>query len=134
MPKKSEPVAQELMVEYELMRQEISAIDKQIMQLQQHHQELLISRQGITSIKEKKDSEVLVPAGAGVYFTTSLKNDKACLVNVGSNVLIEMKLDKAKKTIDERIDQALSMIVKLNEDADAMVMRLRQIETVVYSQ
>lgn len=122
------------MVEYEYLRQEINAIDNQIKQLQEHHESLVIAREALNSIEGEKDSELLVPGGAGVYFNATLTNDESCLVNVGANVIIEMNLDKGKKTINERIEQALSMIVELNEEADKRVNQLRQIEAAVQGQ
>jgi len=124
---------QDLIMEYEMIRQEVANIDAQIRQLQEHHEALIVAKESINSIKGNKGSEMLVPGGAGVYFNTSLNNDKSCLVNVGANVIIEMNIKKADKTISDRVDQALSMIVKLNEEADMMVQRLRLIESVIQS-
>jgi len=129
---KSNP-SQELMIEYELTRQEIAAIDQQIKQLQEHHAGLLGAKEGLESLKSKAGSELLIPGGAGVYFNTTLSNDKSVLINVGANILVEMKLVKATKTINERVDQALSMIFKLNEEAELMIGRLQQIEMAMQS-
>ena len=129
----SELNPQELMMEYEYLRQEISSIDGQIRQLQEHHEALLITREGIISIKGSKDREILIPGGAGVHFNATLTNDTSCLVNVGSNIIIEMGVKKAQDTINERVEQALSMIVQLNQEAEARVQRLRQIEMVIQS-
>ncbi len=125
---------QELANEYEYLRQEVSAIDNQIRELQNHHNSLLLAKESIDSIKNKNGAEILVPGGAGVYFYTSLSNDKSCLVEVGSNIFIEMNIIRAKKTISERIDQVLKMIVQLNEEADAIVNRLQQIEQLINTQ
>jgi len=122
---------QDLVMEYEYIRQEIGAIDAQIRQLQEHHESLIASRETINSVKGFKGSDILIPGGAGVYFNTTLSDDKNVLVNVGANVIVEMNLKKAEKTISERVDQALSMIVKLNEDADAMMTRLQQIDSLL---
>ena len=63
MPKKSnEQGSQELLMEYEYLRQEISAIDNQIRQLQEHHESLMITRESVLSIGGNKDNELLVPA------------------------------------------------------------------------
>lgn len=122
------------MVEYEYLRQEINAIDNQIKQLQEHHEALVTAREALNSIKGEKDSDLLIPGGAGVYFNAKLTNDQSCLVNVGADIIIEMSLKKGKKTINERVEQALSMIVELNEEAENRVQKLRQIEAAVQGQ
>ena len=124
---------QNLMIEYELTRQEIAAIDQQIKQLQEHHAGLLGAKEGLESLKGQAGSELLIPGGAGIYFNTTLSNDKSALINVGANILVEMNLVKATKTINERVDQALSMIFKLNEEAELMIGRLQQLEMAIQS-
>jgi prefoldin alpha subunit len=121
--------SQDLMMQYELIRQEINGIDEQIKQLQQHHSELNIALEGINGLGGAK--ELFVPGGAGVYFNASLVNDESCLVSVGAGVIIEMDLVKAEKTIKDRMEQALSMIVKLNSEAEQMVLSLQQIEGII---
>ena len=123
---------QELLVEYDLARQEIAAIDQQIKQLQDHHASLIATREVIESVKNHKGSQVLVPTGGGAYLSAELINDQSFLINVGANILIEMSYDKALKTINERVDQVLSMILKLNEEAELIVQRVQQIELTLY--
>lgn len=118
----------ELLAEYEYLRQEVGLIDGQIRELQDHHSSLVGARETVNGLKVKKDSELLIPAGSGFYFNASLASADSFVVNVGAGVLIEMSLDKAEKVLNERIEQALSMVVKLNEDAESMIGRMRQIE------
>ena len=125
------PNNNELITEYELLRQEITNIDAQIRDLQAHHTSLLTAKESINGLKNIKERELLVPGGAGIYFNAYIKDNKSCLVNVGANIIIEMNFIKADKVISERVDQALSMIIKLNENADMMVQRLRQIESTI---
>ncbi len=124
---------QELATEYELLRQEIEGIDNQIKQLQEHHSSLLIAKESIESIKNQSGAELLVPGGAGVYFNALLNNDNTCLLNVGANIIIEMSIKKALNTINERIEQALRMIVNLNDEAESMVKRVQDIEKALRS-
>lgn len=128
----NKPDQQELRVEYDLTRQEIAAIDQQVKQLQEHHNALLATKEALKSVKDAEDSEVLIPTGAGVYFNAQLTSVNSFLINVGSNVLIEMNHEKAVKTVEDRVDQVLSMILKLNEEAEAMVQRMQQIELALY--
>ncbi|HLE05754.1 MAG TPA: prefoldin subunit alpha [Candidatus Nanoarchaeia archaeon] len=127
------PNSQDLMMEYELIRQDISSIDEQIRQLQEHHASLIASREAIDSLKDGSGRELFVPSGSGVYFNAVINSSDSFLVNVGANVLIEMGRVHAIETIDERVEQALSMIVRLNEEADALVNRVKQIESVLSS-
>ena len=132
LPKNSEVDQQELLAEYDLARQEIAAIDQQIKQLQDHHVALLATKESLESVKGGKGSEILVPTGAGMYLEAQLNNDESFLINVGANILIEMNHAKASKTIGERVDQVLSMILKLNEEANMMMQRMQQIELMIY--
>lgn len=125
------PNSQDLMMEYELIRQDISSIDEQIRQLQEHHASLIASRDAIDSLRDGSGRELFVPSGSGVYFNAVINSGDSFLVNVGANVLVEMGRDRALRTIDERVEQALSMIVRLNEEADALVNRVKQIEQVL---
>ncbi len=131
MPKNNQLNSQDLMMQYELIRQEVNAIDEQIKELQQHHSNLAVALDGINGLGKSIGSELFVPGGAGVYFKASLADDKACLVNVGADVIIEMNMSKAEQTIKDRMEQALSMIVKLNGEAEQMVLSLKQIESII---
>lgn len=119
---------QELLVEYEYLREEVAGIDEQIRSLQEHHASLVGARESIFGFKGANGSELFIPCGAGVYFNSVLNNDSSFLINVGSNVIIEMPRDKAEKVLSERVDQVLSMIVRFNEDADNLVNRMHEIE------
>lgn len=122
---------QELALQYEYLRQEVGSIDEQIKRLQDHHVELLQTKEGINELKKAGKAELMIPTGAGVYFNGQLTNNKTCLVNVGADVLIEMGLKKADKVISDRVDQVLSLIVQLNDEAEQLVKQLRQIESMI---
>lgn len=118
----------DLLVEYDFLRQEVGEIDRQIRELQEHHANLLNARDSVVELKNGKGKDLLIPAGAGFYFNASLSSESSFVVNVGASVYIEMPVEKAEKVLLDRIDQALGMIIKLNEDAEAFINRLRLIE------
>ena len=96
---------EELLFEYELLRQEIAGIDMQIKELQEHHNALLLTRESIEELKKQKNAELFVPSGAGVYFNAQLKDNTSCLVNVGANVIVEIEglpLKDALQTFEKR--------------------------------
>jgi len=121
-------VSNELAVEYEYLRQEVAAIDKEIKELQEHQQVLLTTLESIKELKTLKDRPALVPIGGGVYANTIVGNTDVFLVEVGANIFIEMPIKKAERVISDRIDQITSMVVKLDEEANAYVNRMREIE------
>ncbi len=134
MPKSEEKVKpsqeelQELMIQYELLKREVTNIDAQIRELQLKHNELEMVKQGIKAIKGQSQNEILVPAGAGLYVKSKLVDGKNCLVNVGANVIMKKTITEAVKLINKQIDNAMNVIIKLNEAAEQLINRMIEIE------
>jgi len=134
MPKSEEKVKpsqeelQELMIQYELLKREVTNIDAQIRELQLKHNELEMVKQGIKAIKGQSQNEILVPAGAGLYVKSKLVDGKNCLVNVGANVIMKKTITEAVKLINQQIDNAMNVIIKLNEAAEQLINRMIEIE------
>jgi prefoldin alpha subunit len=138
MPKKeiksnklSEEDKQGIAVEYELMRQEVANIDRQIQELQFKQVELLAIKQSAEAIQSSQNKELLVPLGTGFYINSSLSNNKTVLVNVGAGVVIEKKFNDAIKIVDEQIESIGKMVAELDSHAEEFINRMHQYETML---
>lgn len=127
--KLSDQEKQGMAVEYELMRQEVAEIDRQIQELQLKQVEMLAIRQGIDAIKDGRSKDMLVPLGIGVYINSQLTNKQTVLINVGAGVVVEKNFDEAAKLIDLQIESVNGMITDLDSHAEQFVNQMHEIET-----
>ena len=118
-------------VEYELMRQEVANIDRQIQELQLKQVELLGIKQSAESIENSQNKELLVPLGTGFYINSNLTNNKTVFVNIGAGVVIEKKFKEALKLVDEQIESIGGMIAELDSHAEEFVNKMREFENLL---
>ncbi len=69
--------------------------------------------------KAKKDSEILVPVGAGTFLFMGLRDNAKALINIGSDVIIEESLEKVIERLDKHVkelrDASNSLESKISE-------------------
>jgi prefoldin alpha subunit len=112
-------------LEFEMLRQQSDAIEKQIEEIEMKRNEMLIVKQSMSELKGQTGKEILVPIGSGVFLKGQLNDDKSILVEVGANVIAEKTINQA----DELIEQQLEEIEKLqNKMRGELIMCVEQLQ------
>jgi len=94
-----------------------------------------IASETLETIKDKKDTETLVPIGAGSFIITEIKNTDEVIVGLGAGVAVKKKIDSAQESVkDQKKDlEALlnKMMVDLNKITDIIVRKTPEAEALI---
>jgi len=115
----------------QLIKQQMEALDKRILLLEEKRAELEIITQALESLEKQKNKELLIPLGSGVFLQGKLLNANTVFVEVGANVVIKKDWSQAKELIKSQINELEKAQMKLreelvlmNEEAEAREMEL----------
>jgi prefoldin alpha subunit len=97
--------------------------------------DLNIATETLETIKDKKDTETLVPIGAGSFIITEIKNTDEVIVGLGAGVAVKRTIDSAKESIkDQKTDlEALlnKMMTDLNKLTEIIMRKTPEAEALV---
>jgi len=96
-------------IDERVIRQQISEVENQVVALENKKAELELIKQSIDDLKNKKDSEIFVPIGAGILMHGKIVDDKNLLVNIGANVIVQRTTEETRQLIDEQIKEITKM-------------------------
>lgn len=101
----SEEQAQQLMYQVQMLENYISELSQRENTLYNVMREATSAIASIKSLKEKPDSETLVPLGMGTYIQTKSSLNDKIILNVGSGVAMEKTSDSAINYLEARIKE-----------------------------
>ena len=79
--------------------------------------------------KLKKGNEMLSLVGFGIFAKTGLLDNEKVLINVGSNVVCKKSIDEARKLIEKKLEQALSIYSQLFSEIERINEAIQKIES-----
>lgn len=92
--------------------QELQTLETYIVDMNQRETTMLsmlreatTSIESIKALKEKPNSEAILPIGLGAYVKGAISSSDKILVNVGANVVIEKDTDSAMNYLEARIKE-----------------------------
>jgi prefoldin alpha subunit len=116
--------------EFDLLRQQLSAIDDELNQLGERVQSFEAVKDSIDSIaKTKKGTELIVPLGEGLFIKSSISNVDNVLLGVGSGIVVAKTVADSQAYVEERIKEANTLMERLSENSAYFNERLRLLET-----
>ena len=126
---KEEEITRNLtLIEY--YKQQLESIDMQLQYLQStlaEHQRAKLTVGQLQSVD--KNSEILIPIGAGTFVNGNLKNTSNVLIGVGVGVIIEKtvgKLEERIKRLQENLEKMISLAQKIQSDAEELSRKTQQ--------
>ena len=97
---------QEKLLELQLINQEIEQLSQTNNLLANQINELNVVKETIEQIeKEKPETEILTPLGAGIFLKTKLLDNKNLIVNVGAKVTKDKTTKETKTLISNQIKE-----------------------------
>ncbi len=90
---------EELANELNLYQAQADALNQQMETVRATLTDLSIAEDTLDAIKDNKNSETLVPIGAGSFIITEIKNVDEVIVGLGSGVAARKKIPDAKESI-----------------------------------
>jgi prefoldin alpha subunit len=102
----NEEQIRKLIYELQLMQGSFDLLQQRLQVLQAAVNDLRIAEKSLESLEEvEMGTEILVPAGAGVFVNANIGNVNRVIVGVGAEVSIEMSVEDAKQEITGRLEE-----------------------------
>ena len=96
--------------------------------IQQRMVELETTNQALADIGEiKKDTEVLIPLGSGLYTYGKATSQDKMLVDIGAGVMVKKETKDAKKKIEDNKKEVETASETLQKEAAAIVNKMNEI-------
>ncbi len=103
---------QQKYLELQMAAQQIQQLQQQIQEIQIQSGELDRINSGLDDLKNtKKDTETLVPLGAGIFFKAKAQDVNKLIMRVGSDLAVEKSLPEAKELVEAQ-QKEISKIIE----------------------
>ncbi len=99
----------------EILKAQITNLQKQIESLQISIQEHARARETLENYVKMENDEILVPVGAGVLISAKVDTKKG-LVTIGNELYTELPIEKIIEKLKERQRDLENLQIKLNTD------------------
>lgn len=117
-----------LVAQLESGKNRLEILGRQIQYLESSLSEISATKSAIEAIeKNRKGAEILVPLGTDSYVKATLKDEDTVLVGVGARISMEKTAAEAKKTLDERGEEAGKALKRLQESYIELSGRLAEL-------
>lgn len=109
--------------ELQILEQQLKQVNQQLLGLDNQLLELQRIKDNLDDIANtKKDTEMLVALGGGVFSKAELKDSNKVLMNVGSNIVIEKDIASSKEVVDHQIGQVNEVVKQLEQEFQILAM------------
>lgn len=111
-------------LELQVLEQQLKQVNQQLLNLDNQVLELQRIEENLGDLtKTKKNTELLVALGGGVFSKAELKDNKTVLMNVGANVVIEKDIPSSKEIISKQIDQIKDVAKQMEQEFQVLAMK-----------
>ncbi len=118
-----------------MYQEQADILNQQIETVKANIADLTIAEETLQSIKDKKDTETLVPIGAGSFIITEIKNTDEIIVGLGAGAAVKRNIADAEETIREQKKdlEAVSnkIMEQLNKITDFIVTKTPEAEALI---
>ena len=116
-------------MEYQLLIQQLQQLHENINTLERHIIDLAALGESLNSIEgAKKNQEVLMPFGGGIFLRGMLADSEKVVMNVGANVCVEKTTNDSKAAINNQAEEIKMALEHLQNEAAKMTFRLRELQ------
>lgn len=128
-PAQVQKLLEEKGYEFEMLRQQLAGIDQELQELHDRIGQFEGAKLTLEGLKDtKKGTDLLIPLGEGLFLKAGINNVKDVLIGVGSGVIVGKEMSKAIEYVQERIDEADTLINRLNSNAQLLLNQMRRLE------
>jgi prefoldin alpha subunit len=101
----SEEQAQQLMQQMQMLETYFTDLSQREGTLLSVLREAVSAIESIKSLREKPDSDTLVPIGMGTYIQTKISSNDKIILNIGAGIAIEKTYDSTINYLEARIKE-----------------------------
>jgi len=127
--------------ELNMYQNQADLLNQQMETVKANLADLSTAEETLETIKDKKDTETLVPIGAGSFIITEIKNTDEVIVGLGAGAAVKKKIGDAQESIREQkkelealldkmveeLKKITEIIVKRTPEAEALVQKLESV-------
>ena len=125
----------QLVNELNMYQGQADILNKQMETVQANIADLTIAQETLQTIKDKKDTETLVPIGAGSFIITEIKNTDEVIVGLGAGAAVKKKVSDAEESIKEQKKDLEAVVAKitdqLNKITDFIIQKTPEAEALI---
>jgi prefoldin alpha subunit len=125
----------QLVNQLNMYQSQADVLNQQMETIKANIADLTIAEETLHSIKDKKDTETLVPIGAGSFIITEIKNTDEVIVGLGAGAAVKKKIVDAEESIKEQkkdLEAVLTKIMdQLNKITDFIVTKTPEAEALI---
>ncbi len=115
--------------EMQILEQQLKQVNQQLLSVDNQLLELQRIKDNLDDLaKTKKDTELLVALGGGVFSKAELKDNSTVLMNVGANIIIEKDIASSKEVINNQIGQMSDVVSQLEQEFQILAMNSQAIQ------
>ncbi len=127
MPENQEELQQKFVL-YQMLNQRLEEIKSHLDQVQQRMIELETTNQAVEDMSSiKKESEVLIPLGSGLYTYGKSSSVEKILVDIGAGVMVKKDVNDAKKKIEDNKKEVEHALESMQKEATAIVNKMNEL-------
>ncbi len=124
-----------LVNELNMYQSQADMLNQQMETVKANIADLSIAEETLQTIKDKKDTETLVPIGAGSFIITEITNTDEVIVGLGAGAAVKKKIGDAEESIKEQkkeMDAVLNKIMgELNKLTELIVTKTPEAEALI---
>ncbi|MCD6476669.1 MAG: prefoldin subunit alpha [Candidatus Aenigmarchaeota archaeon] len=107
-------------------------LENKIKQIRQKEQNVLMQINELERTKESldqiKESDSMIPIGAGVFVPAKITDSKHVLIGIGSGTAIKKTADECKEILNNRIKEAEIVLGNIDKDAQKIINELTKVQ------
>lgn len=116
-------------LELQILEHQLKQVNQQILNLDNQLLELQRIGDNLDDLnKAKKDTELLVALGGGVFSKAELKDNKSVLMNVGANIVVEKDIPSSKRVISNQIGQIKDVVKQLEQEFQILAVNSQAVQ------
>ena len=116
-------------IEYEFLMQQLQQLQQNISALDKHIVDLNSLDQGLEQLtKIKTNQETLIPFGSGIFLKGEIKDNSTVIMNVGNNICVEKTLDEARETVAKQLEEVTLVLEQLREEMERNSVQLNSLQ------
>jgi prefoldin alpha subunit len=102
--------------ELNLYQGQADLLNQQLEAVRANIADISLAEETLAAIKDQKNTETLVPIGAGSFLITEIKNTDEVIVGLGAGVAAKKKIEDARESIKKQKEDLEAVITKISEE------------------
>lgn len=109
------------MFEMQIMENKLKQLDQQLNMIEQQITQDQELKENLKEMAKKDKFDLIFPIGGGIFVKGSLEKMDKVIVNVGSGVMVEKKVEEAKEFLIKRRERFLQAKEELGEQVKELI-------------